>query len=218
MKRRWTDLTLFGRERIRGVRRGVTLVELLVTISLILVLIGVLLPVVGKARRSALEVSCRNNLRQIGLLFSTYHFDSARRFVPVVPLYSGDHSPNWVYAVDQAGLRAAIKYCPQWNDDSSRSESSYMANMHLVRPWQSYQRWLKEKLSPSNVVLLGENLPNSNQLESRYNRADIVNSIGWNRHGRLRSNILWLDQHVTGVEDIEDVIRGWDQGMQENPP
>ena len=61
-------------------RRGITLIEILVTVSLIGILLALLLPAVQEARETSRRIRCVNNLKQIGM--ATQNFCQARESFP----------------------------------------------------------------------------------------------------------------------------------------
>lgn len=60
----------------RAQKDGFTLIELLVVISIIALLVGILLPALGAARRSAQSAVCLGNLRSAGQAMATYTADN----------------------------------------------------------------------------------------------------------------------------------------------
>ena len=61
---------------MRHKRNGFTLIELLVVISIIALLVGILLPALGAARRAAQDIKCKNQLRQFGIAFTAFATDN----------------------------------------------------------------------------------------------------------------------------------------------
>ena len=76
-----TTLTSLRKSRSTGTppRRGFTIIELLVVVSIIAMLVGMLLPAIGRARDSARVNVSKNNLRQFGIAHKTYAADWADR-------------------------------------------------------------------------------------------------------------------------------------------
>ena len=97
--------------RRAGVRKGVTLVEILVTTCVIGMLVGLLLPAIQMVRRAADEVE-RLNWRRQRILD-----DQPQRRIPYRILFIGNsHTshgsvdiPNFLASLSQAGQRAEIR-------------------------------------------------------------------------------------------------------------
>ena len=63
-------------------KRGFTLIELLVVISIIALLMGILLPVMGRARLQAKVLAVNAELREIGMALEAYSFDNDDKYPP----------------------------------------------------------------------------------------------------------------------------------------
>ncbi len=70
-------ITPYSRRRLESTGRaaGFTLIELLVVISIIALLVGILLPALGAARRSAMAMKCASNQKQMGTAWFAYAVD-----------------------------------------------------------------------------------------------------------------------------------------------
>ncbi|QDU33508.1 hypothetical protein KS4_15580 [Poriferisphaera corsica] len=124
-------------------KKAFTLIELLVVISIISLLIGILLPALGAARKTASKLSCMSQMRQIGTanqIFAVDHDDFlVKHWENRGPLdadpsgYGGDASwgyefpfQSWDYILSQVVSNKSIFKCP--DEDGEVMYSSWVGD------------------------------------------------------------------------------------------
>lgn len=118
--------------------RGVTLVEIISTIGVIALLMGLLLPTVAGAREAANRTKCLSNLRQIAAAFIMYVNENGGRFPRPAQIGIASQVPeDWIFFqpgrnVEQGAItryigrpfNPSVLRCPSDDVDSHRTFTS----------------------------------------------------------------------------------------------
>jgi len=144
--------------------RGVTLVEILITVCIALLLMALLLPSVGKFIRAGDSAKCVQNLRQLQFAFQSFVFDNdgtlpdkqPKRFFPYLGL-----PEDGVY-------RDTAYTCPSLQRSRlSRSvdvnHRNYGINLYATteKPIKGNDKYLRIEY-PSQMILFTEGIPTDN--------------------------------------------------------
>lgn len=84
---------LTGCRLLHNGRRAFTLLDVLVTITVVVILISIMLPSLGRVRETAHQVICRSNVRQIGIGISLFAEDNRNRLMPSI--FVGNDPTNY---------------------------------------------------------------------------------------------------------------------------
>ena len=185
--------------------RAVTLVELLVVIAIIAILIGLLLPVLARARAGAARARCAGQLHGIGHMLQMY-FGENRNTLPKLnmmpslrPPLNGHPSLVQLLAPYHRGDTRAFQ-CPADRITHPAIDAPGGFETYFAREQSSYH-WNEEvSIYASRITELrdGDELPLVQEYEPFHGRAGAGGSM----------NRLYADLHVDGMVPSEIVIGG----------
>jgi len=186
-----------GGEMVSRTPGAFTLVELLVVIGTIALLMGITLPALSGARKSARRAVCAANLRQVGLAVQMYLSDHSNRlpnarFLPE-PIAGG---------YQRRPLNEILRRYLPWDDGETSEVYACPGDRALYEVCgmsYAYEVWISGEVVSDLTELWGANLSEIWLMydgdDYRYDLTDGAKLVVPRFHGRKR-NSLYADGHV----------------------
>ncbi len=205
--------------RLWKIQRGFTLIELLVVIAIIALLVGILLPALGKARIVARQIKSMSNCRQINSAMSNYRSDWKEGMPMLISTRGGSIGwSTWSYGG---------KFCDQRWAGQSGGLFDEPANTRPLNPYLYPQQQFEPVAASGQIPLDVRNSldlqvyqspgdKSSFQWYPNYPTADISKSsyddVGTSYHCNMR----WWDRLIAGTPQSngETTLKYWRRVLQ----
>lgn len=220
--------------RFRSVRRGFTLLEMLIVIVILAILVGLIVPMISRATVSANTAKCASNLRQIGTGLMLYSAENAGFFPPTTHTTGSRRiEESWIYGIaEYLDNVDQVRVCPA--DPAKRRKriieqraSSYALNDLIFDNPEYHQAYrIPNRSHTFMAFILSENRAASRTWDhvhaeewSAWNYA--LNDVEVDRHrvgaraeDRLKgsANYLFADGHVENIR-AEEFKSFFDRGI-----